>query len=55
MFIFINQCSYRQSWIKDGDGITFWSKSFNDLNTKGEFNEDEVLQVEIEVHKQLLL
>ncbi len=41
--------------LKIGDGITFRSKSFNDLNTKREFNEDEVLQIEIEVHQQQLL
>jgi hypothetical protein len=41
--------------LRIGGGITFRSKSFNDLNTKREFNEDEVLQVEIEVHQQQLL
>jgi hypothetical protein len=41
--------------LKIHDGITIWSKSFNDLNTKREFNEDEVLQVEIKVQQQLLL
>ncbi len=27
--------------LRIGDGITFRSKSFNDLNTKREFNKDE--------------
>ncbi len=40
--------------LRIGDGITFWPKSFNDLNTKREFNEDEVLQVKIEMCQQLL-
>jgi len=41
--------------LRIGDGITFRPKSFNDLNTKRKFNEDEVLQVEIEVCQQQLL
>jgi hypothetical protein len=40
--------------LRIGDGITFWPKSFNYLNTKREFNEDEVLQVKIEMCQQLL-